>query len=54
MTKKQKTMLVRIIIAFLLFAVLLVCEKIFGIEPLEEFPVGFLVYCVPYLSLIHI
>jgi Cd2+/Zn2+-exporting ATPase len=49
MTKKQKTMLVRIIIAFLLFAVLLVCEKIFGIEPLEEFPVGFLVYCVPYL-----
>jgi len=48
MTKKQKTMLYRIILAFILFTVLLVCEHTGLPEPAAAW-VPFAVYAVPYL-----
>ncbi len=48
MTKKQKNMLVRILITFLIFIILLVCDHV-GL--LERFPWwgSFMIYAVPYL-----
>lgn len=48
MTKKQKTMLLRILLAFAVFAALLACEHAGMLEQLSG-PVLFLVYVVPYL-----
>ncbi|MDE7312682.1 MAG: cadmium-translocating P-type ATPase [Eubacterium sp.] len=48
MTKKQKLMLSRIIIAFLMFVALLVCEHTGKLEPLAGI-VLFVIYVVPYL-----
>lgn len=48
MTKKQKTMLSRIILAFIMFATLLVCEHTGMLEPVSGW-VRFVIYAVPYL-----
>lgn len=49
MTKKQKKMLVRILIAVLLFIVLLVLEHTGVLEPWENSWILFVVYVIPYL-----
>ncbi|MCM1128025.1 MAG: cadmium-translocating P-type ATPase [Lachnospiraceae bacterium] len=49
MTKKQKKMLARIILAFVLFAVLLVCEHTGLFARIEHTIFLFLIYLVPYL-----
>lgn len=48
MTKKQKTMLSRIILSFIMFAALLVCEHAGMLEPAASW-VLFVIYAVPYL-----
>ena len=48
MTKKQKSMLYRIILAFVLFAALLVCEHMGMLKQLPAL-VLFIIYAVPYL-----
>lgn len=48
MTKKQKKMLYRIIVTFLLFAVLMVCEHMGGMDGWNKI-VLFVIYLVPYL-----
>lgn len=48
MTKKQKTMLFRMILAFFLFAALLVCENM-GMLEAAAAPALFAAYAVPYL-----
>ena len=48
MTKKQKKMLYRIIVKFLLFAVLMVCEHTGGMDGWNKI-VLFVIYLVPYL-----
>lgn len=48
MTKKQKKMLYRIIVTFLLFAVLMVCEHTGGMDGWNKM-VLFVIYLVPYL-----
>ena len=48
MTKKQKNMLYRIIVTFLLFAVLMVCEHTGGMDGWNKI-VLFVIYLVPYL-----
>ena len=48
MTKKQKMMLYRIIVTFLLFAVLMVCEHTGGMDGWNKI-VLFVIYLVPYL-----
>ncbi len=48
MTKKQKKMLYRIIVTFLLFAVLMVCEHTGRMDGLNKI-VLFVIYLVPYL-----
>ena len=48
MTKKQKKMLYRIIVTFLLFAVLMVCEHTGGMDGWNKI-VLFVIYLVPYL-----
>lgn len=48
MNKKQKTMLLRIITAFAVFAVLLVCEHTGRLEQLSGL-VLFIIYVIPYL-----
>lgn len=48
MTKKQKLMLSRIALAFVLFAALLVCEHTKRLEPLAG-TVLFIIYLIPYL-----
>ncbi len=48
MTKKQKLMLSRIALAFVLFAALLVCEHTKRLEPLAG-TVLFVIYLIPYL-----
>lgn len=48
MTKKQKSMLYRIILAFALFAALLICEHMGMLEQLSAL-VLFVIYAVPYL-----
>ena len=48
MTKKQKKMLARIIVTFLLFAVLMVCEHTGGMDGWNKI-VLFVIYLVPYL-----
>lgn len=49
MTKKQKVMLVRIIIAFIIFIPLMVIQKLDLINIPWDFPVGFILYAVPYV-----
>lgn len=49
MTKKHKTMLVRIIIAFLLLAGLMTAEHTGGLESLKGSWLLFLIYLIPYL-----
>lgn len=49
MTKKQKKMLVRIAVAFLLYAVLLILKETGTVKGMKEFPKGFLLYLIPYL-----
>lgn len=49
MTKKQKKMLTRILITFVLFAILFVCEHTGILTPLEGSFLLFLIYLVPYL-----
>lgn len=49
MTKKQKNMCVRIILAFLLFAGLLVCEKMGGLAWIEGEGFLWAFYLVPYI-----
>ena len=48
MTKKQKQMLVRIIISFVLFAVLMVAEHTGALEGMNTW-ILFVIYLVPYL-----
>ena len=49
MTKKQKKMLTRILITFVIFAILFVCEHTDILVPLEGSFLLFLIYLVPYL-----
>ena len=49
MTKKQKKMLTRILITFVLFAILFVCEHTGILAPLEGSFLLFLIYLIPYL-----
>ena len=49
MTKKQKKMLTRILITFVIFAILFVCEHTGILAPLEGSFLLFLIYLVPYL-----
>lgn len=49
MTKKQKKMLFRIIIAFVLFAGLMICEHTGLMQNIENRWVLFIIYLVPYL-----
>lgn len=49
MTKKQKKMLTRILITFVLFAILFVCEHTGILTPLEGSFLLFLIYLIPYL-----
>ena len=49
MNKKQKKMLVRIIIAFVLFAGLLACGHVGLLESIEHTWILFVVYLIPYL-----
>ena len=49
MTKKQKKMLIRILITFVIFAILFVCEHTGILVPLEGSFLLFLIYLVPYL-----
>ena len=49
MNKKQKKMLIRILVAFVLFAVLFVCEHIGILEQIDNIWIIFLMYLVPYL-----
>lgn len=49
MTKKQKKMLVRILISFVLFAALLVCEHMGILDGIENVWLLSLIYLVPYL-----
>ena len=48
MTKKQKRMLVRIIISFALFAALMVAEHTGALEGISTW-ILFVIYLVPYL-----
>lgn len=49
MTKKQKRMLMRIIITFALFAVLIVCEHTGMLESVQPQALLFVIYLIPYL-----
>lgn len=49
MTKKQEKMLVRIIIAFVLFVVLFTCEHIGLLENITYPIITFVIYLIPYL-----
>lgn len=49
MTKKQKKMLVRIIITFILFAGLMICEHAGLLEKIEHTWFLFVIYLIPYL-----
>ena len=49
MTKKQKKMLTRILITFVIFAILFVCEHTGILAPFEGSFLLFLIYLVPYL-----
>lgn len=49
MTTKQKKMLTRIIVSFMLFAVLFVCEHMGMLTALEDSIVLFLIYLIPYV-----
>lgn len=49
MTKKQKKMLIRILVSFVLFAILFVCEHTGALEPWEGSWFLFVIYVVPYL-----
>ena len=49
MTKKQKKMLGRILVAFVLFAVLLICEHTGVLEKVQNPVALFAIYLVPYL-----
>lgn len=49
MTKKQKKMLVRIGIAFVMLAALMICEHTGTLAPIEHTWISFLIYVVPYV-----
>ncbi len=49
MTKKQKKMLYRILVAFVLFAILFICEHTGMLDSLEGSFLLFLIYLVPYV-----
>lgn len=49
MTKKQKKMLVRIGIAFVLLAALMICEHTGTLAPIEHTWISFIIYVVPYV-----
>ncbi|NBJ94615.1 heavy metal translocating P-type ATPase [Parablautia muri] len=49
MNKKQKKMLVRIVIAFVLFAILFICEHTGLWEGIEHTWILFVIYLIPYL-----
>ncbi|MDE7331518.1 MAG: cadmium-translocating P-type ATPase [Lachnospiraceae bacterium] len=49
MTKKQQKMFVRIIISFVIFAGLFICEHVGMFEGIEDTWILFFVYAVPYL-----
>lgn len=49
MTKKQRKMLMRIGVAFLLYVILLVLKETEVLEGMDTFPFGFLLYLIPYL-----
>lgn len=49
MTKKQKKMLARIIITFIIFAGLLVCEHTNQMENIEYWWIQFIIFLIPYL-----
>ena len=49
MTKKQKKMLYRILVAFVLFAILFICEHTGILDSLEGSFLLFLIYLVPYV-----
>lgn len=49
MTTKQKKMLTRIGVAFLLYVVLLVLKETEVLKNMETFPFGFCLYLIPYL-----
>lgn len=49
MTKKQKKMLIRILIAFVLFAGLFICEHAGLMEHIESELIRFVIYLIPYL-----
>ncbi len=49
MTKKQKNMLTRIIVTFILFVVLMVCEHTGMLEAIENTWILFVIYLIPYL-----
>lgn len=49
MNKKQKKMLVRIVVAFVLFAGLFICEHMGLWESIEDSWILFVVYLIPYL-----
>ncbi len=49
MTKKQKKMLIRIIVTFILFVVLMICEHTGMLDPIENTWILFVIYLIPYL-----
>lgn len=49
MTKKQKMMLARIIIAFIIFISLMIMQKLDLTNISWDFPIGFILYAVPYI-----
>ncbi len=49
MTKKQNKMLIRIIVTFILFVVLMICEHTGMLDPIENTWILFVIYLIPYL-----
>lgn len=49
MTKKQNKMLIRIIVTFILFVVLMICEHTGMLDSIENTWILFVIYLIPYL-----
>lgn len=49
MTKKQKKMLVRIVVSFVIFVGLFICEHAGGLESIDHTWILFAIYLIPYL-----
>lgn len=49
MTTKQKKMLERITVAFVLYVILMILKETGMLEKMEAFPEGFVLYLIPYL-----